>query len=148
MHEISDPSAPGELPLTVRILPGRSASWAGLGGGLALAAILLWCARLSDGRASAAWTGIALVVLLLSVIGPGLRLLLQLPLIEASELGIAIWIHGAYRRPFFVPWKHVQAIVLTRVRAPHDGAGASGRDALGIVLDQEARARPLAPAPS
>jgi hypothetical protein len=67
----------------------------------------------------------------------GLRVLVQLPLIEASELGIAIWLNGPYRRPFFAPWSRVRAIVLTQARGP--GVGGAVRDALGIELIQDSQ---------
>jgi len=65
----------------------------------------------------------------------GVRALVQLPIIEASELGIAIWFHGPYRRPFFAPWSRVRTIVLTQARSA-DAASAL-RDALGIELIQD-----------
>ncbi len=131
------PGAAGRLPRTVRILPGRFRSWAGLAGGLALAVIFLWLAIGSPGRAAAIFNWLALACLVLTATGPGLRLLLQLPLIEASELGIAIWLNGPYRRPFFAPWKRVRAIVLTKARSAQAADGSGARDALGIELDQD-----------
>jgi hypothetical protein len=81
-----------------------------------------------------AWQRPALVICALTAIGCGLRLVAQLPIIEASELGIAIWFHGPYRRPFFVPWSRVRAVVLTRVRPANSADRASVRNALGIEL--------------
>ena len=72
-----------------------------------------------------------------------MRLLIQLPIIEASELGIAVWLHGPYHRPVFVPWSHVRAVLLTQVRRADAPAGAAPRDALGIELNHPDRFRAL-----
>jgi hypothetical protein len=117
--------------------------WAGVGVGVASAIGLGWLAAQPSARLLC-WVviGVALVVALASAV----RLLLQLPIIEASELGIAVWFHGPYRRPFFAPWKRVRAVVLTRVRAM-DAPRAGVRDALGIELDRDERSPLPIPGP-
>lgn len=134
---------PEHLPRAVRIMPRRSALWAALATGVVATAVFGWLARTPDGQLSIALCWIASGLSALTAIGFGLRLLLQLPIIEASELGIAIWLHGPYRRPFFAPWSHVKAIALTRVRSADAPAGAAARDALGIELNHERDFQPL-----
>ena len=70
-------------------------------------------------------------------LGCAFRLVAGLPIIEASELGIAIWFHGPYRRPFFAPWNRVRAVVLTQIAHSHRSGRASPCDALGIELVQD-----------
>ena len=137
MNPSREPSKPAPLPRVVRIPPRRAGSQAALAAGLVSAALCGWLAHQPPRGLPAALLWIALGLSALLAAGSGLRLLLQLPLIEASELGIAIWFHGPYRRPFFAPWSRVRAIVLTRAR-PADGASAP-RDALGIELIQDER---------
>ncbi len=79
--------------------------------------------------------GLALFALL--AIGCAFRLVAVLPIIEASELGIAIWFHGPYRRPFFAPWNRVRAIVLTQVARPPGATRTGRREALGIEFVQD-----------
>jgi len=122
------------VPLAVRIMPRRSVLWAGLGASLALAALLGWLAHASEGHLVIALCWIGFAVCALIAIRSGLRLLIQLPLIEVSELGIAVWLGGPYHRPFFAPWRRVRAIALTRVRTADGPPGAAPREALGIEL--------------
>jgi hypothetical protein len=122
------------VPLAVRIMPRRSVLWAGLAVGLALAALLGWLAHASAGRLASGLCWVAFTLCGLIAIRSGLRLLIQLPLIEVSELGIAVWLHGPYRRPFFAPWSRVRAIALTRVRSIDATPGTTPCEALGIVL--------------
>jgi len=110
---------------------------AGLAAGVALTAVFVWFAGHARGELPRPVTWIAIGLSALVAIGSGVRLLLQLPIIEASELGIAVWFHGPYRRPFFAPWNRVRAIVLTRVRTADHATGAALRDALGIELIQD-----------
>lgn len=135
-----------DLPRAVRILPSRFALRAGLAAGLILCSGLVLHGVPPAGRDPGLaligyWAG--LVAGAGAAIGCAVRLVLQLPVIEASELGIAVWLEGPYRRPFFAPWSHVRSIVLTRVRP----GGAAACDALGIELDQDDRVR-LPPAAS
>jgi hypothetical protein len=131
-----DRSSPAELPRVLRIMPNGVFLRVGLAGSIALATVLGWLARDPHPLLAAAlcWIGLGACVLGAAVCA--VRLLLQLPVIEASELGIAIWFHGPFRRPFFAPWSRVRAVVLTQVRAANAAAGA-GRDALGIELVQD-----------
>ena len=101
--------------------------WLGLAVGLVgLAILILHAEPASSPRA--AMVRAASVLFALLAIGCAFRLVAGLPIIEASELGIAIWFHGPYRRPFFAPWSRVHDIVLTRV-----GRG----NALGIELIED-----------
>ena len=137
MNPSREPSKPARLPRAVRIPPSRTGARAALVAGFASAALCGWLAHDPPRGLPAALFWSTLGVSALVAAGSGLRLLLRLPLIEASELGIAIWFHGPYRRPFFAPWSRVRTIVLTRAR-PADGASAP-RDALGIELIQDER---------
>ena len=119
------------VPRVVRIMPSRTALWAAIATGLTLTLVFGWLAANPYARVPTALCWLALGVSVVVAIGSSLRLLLQLPLIEASELGIAIWLHGPYRRPFFAPWSRVQSIGLTQVRGRQRMAR---RDALGIAL--------------
>jgi hypothetical protein len=134
---------PADLPRAVRIMPSRSGLWAGLAAGLAAAAVFGWLAPAAPGQVPIALCWIAFGLSALTAIGCGLRLLMQLPIIEASELGIAVWLHGPYRRPFFAPWSRVRAVSLTQVRSADAAPGAAARDALGIELDHNGESRPL-----
>jgi hypothetical protein len=135
----------GGLPQIVRISPNRTALRVAFGAGLVLSSILLFRGapvRHPDDPVLATLYWICLGAALLTMVGCGWRLLVQLPIIEASELGIAIWFGGPYRRPFFAPWGRVRAIVLTQVR-PRNGVAAprSTLPALGIELDCDDRFR-------
>jgi len=138
-------STPGGLPQIVRISPNRTAQRVAFGAGLVLSALLLFRGppvRHPDDPVLATLYWIALGAALLTMVGCGWRLLVQLPIIEASELGIAIWFGGPYRRPFFAPWGRVRAIVLTQVQAGKGGAApGSILPALGIELDCDDRFR-------
>ncbi|HEY4039787.1 MAG TPA: hypothetical protein VGM15_13280 [Burkholderiaceae bacterium] len=134
MQQPSDRSQALDLPRSVRIMPSRSALWAGLAAGVALMFACGWLMRDPQRALPIALIWILLGLAALTAIGCAARLLLQLPVLEASEIGIAIWLYGPYRRPFFAPWSRVRAVALTRVRprdAPHS---APARDALGIEL--------------
>ena len=122
-----------DLPRALRILPNRRALQLGLGAGLMLCSALMLHGPPAAGPPELAPAGYwsALAAGAIAAIGCAARLLVQLPVIEASELGIAVWLEGPYRRPFFAPWRRVRSIVLTRV------GPAGGRDALGIELDQD-----------
>jgi hypothetical protein len=91
-----------------------------------------------DKYSSRLWLPIAQIGAIsgVTLIGWALWLLIRLPIIEATELGIAIWFHGPYRQPFFVPWRRVRAVVLTRTQVrPADSHSRAGvRNALGIEL--------------
>jgi hypothetical protein len=139
MHPLPDRSKPPHLPRAVRILPRRSSLRAGLAAAVALTAIFGWFAGQAHGPLPRPLAWIAIGLSALVAIGSAVRLVVQLPIIEASELGIAIWFHGPYRRPFFAPWSRVRAIVLTRARAADDAPGSVMRDALGIELTQDDR---------
>ena len=118
-------------------MPRGGTGWAQLLMGLAAVSALAWVlggAR-SPLRQPLAWAMLALTVALAVLVA--VRALLRLPIIEASELGIAIWLHGPYRSPFFAPWKRVRAIVLTQARSTAAGARAATREALGIELIQD-----------
>jgi hypothetical protein len=128
-----------DVPLAVRIMPRRSVLWAGLGAGLASAAFFGWLAHASAGRLPIGLCWIAFGLCALIAIRSGLRLLIQLPLIEVSEVGIAVWLHGPYRRPFFVPWSRVRAVALTQVRSADAAPAAAPRNALGIELHPDDR---------
>jgi hypothetical protein len=139
MQQRSTPSKTTDVPLSVRIMPSRLALWAGFAAGVALVWVFGWLARDSQGQIPIAIIWIVVGLSALASIGSGLRLLLQLPLIEASELGIAVWLYGSYRRPFFVPWSRVRAIALTRVRRANSTTDERARDALGIELHHDNR---------
>jgi hypothetical protein len=141
MTPLQDPPKPVDLPRAVRIPPRRAGAWVALAAGATSAALCGWLAHDPPGHLPAALLRAALVLSALLAAGSGLRLLLQLPLIEASELGIAIWFRGTYRRPFFVPWKRVRAIVLTRARPADRATGSAARNALGIEVIQDERFR-------
>jgi hypothetical protein len=142
MSQLSaQPSRP-DLPRSVRIPPNRSMLGLGLVAGLIGLAILAARGSLASsprGLADtvASWAAFALFALL--GVGCAFRLAAGLPIIEASELGIAIWLHGPYHRPFFAPWSRVRAIVLTQVARSRRAGGAGQCDALGIqlVLDEQ-----------
>jgi hypothetical protein len=128
----------GDAPLSIRILPSQTAPRLTLAAGIALSAVLLLYGSPGHGpdhRVQAALYWVALSLCVLTALGCAWRLFVQLPIIEASELGIAIWFGSPYHRPFFAPWGRVRAIVLTRARARSDRAGGAGREALGIELD-------------
>jgi hypothetical protein len=129
-----------DVPLAVRIMPRRAVLWAGLGAGLASAALLGWlAAHARAGPLSIGLCWVALGLCALIAIRSAVRLLIQLPLIEVSEVGIAVWLHGPYRRPFFAPWSRVRAVALTRVRNADAAPGAATREALGIELIPDQR---------
>jgi len=138
-------STPGGLPQIVRISPNRTAPRVAFGAGLVLSAILLLrgpAVRHPDDPVLATLYWIAVGAGLLTMVGCGWRLLVQLPIIEASELGIAIWFSGPYRRPFFAQWGRVRAVVLTQVQTGKAGAApGSTSPALGIELDCDDRFR-------
>ena len=117
-------------------MPSRFVLRVGLAASLTSTFAFFWLARGTHGWLPAPlyWTAFGLSAL--AAIGCALRPLLQLPLIEASEVGIAVWLHGPYRRPFFAPWSRVRAIRLTRVRS---AGGVAARDALGIELNHDDR---------
>jgi hypothetical protein len=137
MNSPFDRSDPAGLPYSVRVMPRRSTLWLGLaaGLGLGLAMFLSHGSPVSNPHRSVSTIGFwsAVAILLAAAFWCGFRLLAQLPIIEASELGIAIWLDGPYRRPFFAPWDRVRAVVLTRVRS----AFPASREALGIELVQD-----------
>jgi len=54
----------------------------------------------------------------------------RLPAIEFSELGVCAWLHGPYRRPFFVPWN--------RVRAARRGSATPGANASTVIRAADA----------
>lgn len=126
---------PIDLPLSVRIMPSRSFLRAALVAGLVLMLLFGWLAGTLGRGLMLIWFALGLGTL--AALASGLRLLLQLPIIEASELGIAVWLHGPYRSPFFAPWSRVHAVTLTQVGRPDAGAGAAARDALGIELNRD-----------
>jgi hypothetical protein len=127
------------LPLVVRILPGRRHLRTGLAFGLSLAALfsglLAWmpdAARALPRALHWAGVGAGLGIAATCVV----KLVAQLPVIEVSELGIAIWFLGPYRGPFFAPWSRVSSVGLTRVECP----GPLGRrpvDALAIRIVED-----------
>jgi hypothetical protein len=128
------------LPRLVRIGPNRSMLWLGLVAGLAALAILTLrgpsgSAAGGLGVAAAKWGALALFGLI--AIRCAFRLVAGLPIIEASEFGIAIWFHGPYHRPFFAPWNRVQDIVLTEVARSRRTTGAGRCNALGIALIED-----------
>jgi hypothetical protein len=129
------PLDPVELPLSVRIMPSRSFLRVGLAAGVALMLLSGWLADAPGGGLMLVWFALGLGTL--AALASGLRLLLQLPVIEASELGIAVWLYGPYRSPFFAPWSRVRAVALTQVSRPDAGARAAARDALGIELNRD-----------
>jgi hypothetical protein len=146
MIQFQPQSRGADLPRVVRIPPNRSALWLVLGAGATLFGALVLLRSASAGPvAHLAWGGrwywAALVLCALIVIAAALRLLAQLPFIEASELGIAVWLYGPYQRPFFVPWTRVRAVVLTRVRRAGSARRARPRKALGIELIQDGQFR-------
>jgi hypothetical protein len=134
MVQLQQQPIPAELPRVVRIY--RSARWPGASAGLALFFLVFVLVLAPHAHGLRLWIAISVILTIsgLTLIGWGLLLLVRLPIIEASELGIAIWFHGPYRRAFFVPWNRVRAVVLTRVRPAASGRGASVRNALGIEL--------------
>ena len=133
-----------DVPLAVRIMPRRAVLWAGLGAGLASAALLGWLAHTRAGPLPIGFWWIASALCALIAVRSAVRLLIQLPLIEVSEVGIAVWVHGPYRRPFFAPWTQVRGIALTQVRSTDAAPGAAAREALGIELAADQRLqRPL-----
>jgi hypothetical protein len=145
MAQLQQQTASSELPLAVRIPPNGTASWIGLGVGLTWLSILALLGSFAAGSYSISmsrpWYWSALAVCALTAIGCGLRLLTRLPIIEATELGIATWVQGPYRSPFFVPWSRVRAVVLTRVSGADPRGLAGVRDAVGIELIQDEQFR-------
>jgi len=137
MHPNPVRQRPSDLPWSVRIMPSGGAGWAKVLIGLGAVSTLAWAwhgSRSPLGQElfwATLWLTVGLAILF------AVRALLALPIIEASELGIAIWLYGPYRRPFFAPWKRVRAIVLTQARSTTAGARATVRDALGIELIQD-----------
>jgi hypothetical protein len=128
-----------ELPRAVRILPSRLALRGGLAAGLMLCSGLILLGAPHGGREPGLaligyWAGLAAGAA--AALGCAVGLVLQLPVIEATELGIAVWLEGPYRRPFFAPWSHVRSIVLR--------ADPTGRRALGIELNADAAHADLA----
>jgi len=122
-------------------MPRRTGLWAIWWAGLSTTLLLSLAGR-PDGEPWALLWWLALGLCASCAIVSALRLLLQLPLIEASEFGIAVWLHGPYRRPFFAPWSRVRSIALTQARRMDAGPDASALDALGIELDCDDRFRP------
>lgn len=143
MQQLSDrpsnPSKPADLPLSVRIMPNRSAPQVALAASIAacVAALLLfeWFTHNRHQASAIAIFWIVFALGAVTAIGAAIRLLLQLPIIEASELGIAVWLYGPYRRPFFAPWSRVREVGLTQVRSADAAPGSSPRNALGIELN-------------
>jgi hypothetical protein len=134
MHQPPDPRQAVALPRAVRIMPSRSPLWAGIAAGVAMVLVCGWLAHGTQRPLPIAVIWILFALAALTAIGSAVRLLLQLPVLEASELGIAVWLYGPYRRPFFAPWSRVRAVALTRVRAADATNSAHPRDALGIEL--------------
>ena len=139
MSQLSEGRRPQDLPLSVRIPRNRTMLRLGLSAALtALAVLVVQAWPGSNPRVpvsvSAFWAAFALFALIGAACA--FRLVASLPVIEASELGIAIWLRGPYFRPFFAPWSRVRAVVLTTV-ARWPRAGARHRTALGIVLIQD-----------
>jgi hypothetical protein len=140
MNQPPNGSTPIDLPRSVRILPNRVTLRLGCATGVAFFAIFMlrgspasnphWPISMTSYWFAVAFFGV-------TALWCGFRILVQLPIIEASELGIAIWFHGPYRRPFFAPWNRVHAVVLTQVRSAHPAIGPARRNALGIELVQD-----------
>jgi len=137
MQQPSGPPKPADLPRTVRIMPSRTALWAGLATGIASMLVCGWLARDPQHALPIAVVWIVGGLAALVAIGSAVRLLLQLPIIEASEVGLAVWLYGPYRRPFFAPWGRIRAVALTRVHPVHAAHSARTRDALGIELNHD-----------
>lgn len=139
---MQDSSTAGNLPLSLRIFPPRAALWWGLSASFGLSLVFLAVAPAAS--AGRSW---ALVAAACAGLFCGWRLLVQLPLIEASEYGIAIWFHGPYRNPYFTPWSRVRCVVLTRSAPSGAALEGRGRQALGVQLQADARlaAPPLGP---
>ncbi len=140
MNQLSAQTSLPDLPRSVRIPPNRSMLRLGLVAGLVGLAILAahgWLASNPRGLAdtAATWAGLASFALI--GVGCAFRLAAGLPIIEASELGIAIWFHGPYRRAFFAPWSRVRAVVLIQVAHSRRWGGAGRCDALGIQFVQD-----------
>jgi hypothetical protein len=138
MNPSQDPPKPSDLPWAVRIMPTRNTWWGSVLIGLGIVSVLLWAwhdPRSPLGR-ELFWATLGLNVATAILLAG--RALLQLPMIEASELGIAIWLYGPYRRPFFAPWKRVRTIVLTQARGARRPR-APMRPALGIGLVQDSQ---------
>jgi hypothetical protein len=137
-----------ELPLRLRILPGRRPLQAGLALGLALAVLCLGL-RVAAPAAPwarplvAHWAG-ALAGLAIAA-GCAIRMFIQLPVIEVTELGIAIWLRDPLAGPFFIPWRRVRSVALTRVRRPGLGGGSVEALAIRIIEDAAFRFPALAP---
>ena len=129
------------LPLAVRIMPPRTGLWATLWAGVSTTLLLSLAGRPTGEPLKAIWW-LAVSLAAACSIGSALRLLLQLPVIEASEFGIAVWLHGPYRRPFFAPWSRVRAIALTQARRADAAPGAGALDAVGIELECDDRFTP------
>jgi len=129
------------LPLAVRIMPRRTGLWTTLWASLSTTLLLSLAGRPAGEPLKALWW-LALIASAACSIGSALRLLLQLPVIEASEFGIAVWLHGPYRRPFFAPWSRVRGIGLTQARRADAAPGADALDAVGIELDCDDRFSP------
>ncbi|HEX4597389.1 MAG TPA: hypothetical protein VH278_06350 [Burkholderiaceae bacterium] len=134
MQQPSEPSRPLDLPRSVRIMPSRSALRAGLAAGVALMFACGWLVHDPQRALPIALIWILLGLAALTAIGSAARLLVLLPVIVASEIGIAIWPYGPYQQPFFAPWSRVRAVALTRVRPRGAPRTAPARDALGIEL--------------
>jgi hypothetical protein len=125
------------MPLRLRIRPGRRHLWAGVAFGLALAALSLGL-RI----AMPAWTRPPAVqwagtLAGLAIAGAcALRMFLQLPVIEVTELGIAIWFFSPLSGPFFIPWRRVRSVALTRVA--RTGRAGGSVEALAIRIAEDA----------
>ena len=126
------------LPPSIRILPNRVRLRVGLAAGLGLAVALGSFPTWVPGAAWKHWA--AASVCLAIAVWCAVEMFVQLPIIEASELGVAIWFHGPYKRPFFVPWSRVSQVGLTQVTRSR-GPLRRQVDALAIVIIEDGEFR-------
>jgi len=104
----------------VRIVLNRISPRLGLAAGILLAALAAGARLLAvpwwPGTAASEWA--ALIAGLAIAAACALGLFAQLPIIEVSELGVTIWLNGAFHKPFFAPWKQVRRIGRRQIRLP------------------------------
>jgi hypothetical protein len=127
-------------PLVIRILPNRRRLRLGTLGGLALSAASL-VLRFGGFAATPASTAIALPLGIAGVCLAAVcaaRMLLQLPIIEVTELGVAAWLQGPYRHPFFMPWSRIRSISGRSRSNMASGAASRAAERLVAAIELDA----------
>jgi hypothetical protein len=108
-------------PLVIRVMPSRRWPRVGVACGIGLALLAVALRGVTPPTASIALFGIGALL----AVAAAARMIAQLPIIEVTELGIALWLQGPYRRPFFAPWGRVRSIGLVRIASQRSARALS-----------------------